>query len=517
MSDSLMGTDFMILKGSSPVLEAQSQIEQRLSTQESAPEARRMTYQARSGISENATQTMISSKISEADSTSREKALMPYWNESCQEMSKRLLSLTETGSVGSDLISLGKLQTGITANSWFSTTHSSPLRQNSCKTLFPLSTFSPAGFTDSGNTLVRSRKIRIYPKSGSLSLLKRYCGLARYWFNKTVEYLSQPGTVASVRSVRRAVQYQTEHEDWAYDSPQRVREFAITDACNAVKNAKLKAKRTGRYCRVRFRSKKNPKQGFCFDSHSLKENSLFRMKKYVAEFFASERIDPKMEGCRVLCESRRWFVIIPEEISIKKPDNQRLGAVALDPGVRTFITYYSDSCFGKLGESNFRDIYRVCLSLDRAISKRAKADLKARRRLGNAVCRIRWRIRDLISELHHKVASFLVRNFDTIFLPVFETSQMVTKLCSKVARSMLSFAHYRFRQFLKFKAREYSCEVIDVNEAYTSKTCSYCGKIHNIGKKKQLKCSCGANVDRDYNGARGIYIKNLSLIDSFSH
>ena len=511
MLDSQTGTDYMMLKDFCPDLLAQSQSEQKSSMQELVPEIKKTIYQTKSSTLENDTQITNLSKMSEAGLTSKEKALTPYWNESCLEKSKRLLSHTKTDYAGSDLISLGKLQNITTAKSWFSTTHNSPLKQNLFKTSFPLSMFSHVEFTDSENTLVRSRKIRIYPHSKDRRTFKKYCGLARYWFNKTVEYLKQPDTIASVRRVRKTIQYQIEHEDWAYDSPQRIREFAIADACIAVSNAKLKYKQTGKFNEVKFRSKKNPKQGFCFDTQSLSESSLFKMKKYLVKFFSTEKLNPKLGGCKIICESDRWFVIIPEEIRIKKPDNQRLGTVALDPGVRTFVTYYSDSCFGKIGESNFRDIFRLCYRLDRAISKKAKADSRTKKRVGKAINRIRWKIKDLISELHHKTAHFLVTNFDTVLLPTFEISQMVTKLCSKIARSMLTFAHYRFKQFLKFKAKEYSCKLVDVSEAYTSRTCSYCGKIHNIGSKKQLRCSCGANVDRDYNGARGIYIKNFSL------
>lgn len=507
----------MMLKDFCPDLLDQSQSEQKLSTQESVPETKKTIYQTKSNTLENDTQITNSSKILEAGLTSSEKALIPYWNESCREISEKLLSHTKTDYAGSDLISLGKLQSITTAKSWFSTTHNSPLKQSLFKTLFPLSMFSLVEFTDSENTLVRSRKIRIYPHSKDRRTFKKYCGLARYWFNKTVEYLKQPDAIASVRKVRKTIQYQIEHEDWAYDSPQRIREFAIADACMAVSNAKLKYKQTGKFNEVKFRSKKNPKQGFCFDTQSLSESSLFRMKKYLVKFFSTEKLNPKLGGCKIICESDRWFVIIPEEIRIKKPDNQRLGTVALDPGVRTFVTYYSDSCFGKIGESNFRDIFRLCYRLDKAISKKAKADSRTKKRVGKAINRIRWKIKDLISDLHHKTAHFLVTTFDTVLLPTFETSQMVTKLYSKVARSMLTFAHYRFKQFLKFKAKEYSCKVVDVSEAYTSRTCSYCGKIHNIGNKKQMICSCGANVDRDYNGARGIYLKNISLVDSFSH
>lgn len=109
---------------------------------------------------------------------------------------------------------------------------------------------------------------------------------------------------------------------------------------------------------------------------------------------------------------------------------------------------------------------------------------------------------------------FQCKNFETIFIPIFETSQMAKrskrKITSKTARSMLTFAHYRFKQFLKAKAEEYGCKVVEVSEAYTSKTCSYCGTMQEIGSKKILQCKgCGAVVDRDLNGARGIYLRAL--------
>ena len=76
---------------------------------------------------------------------------------------------------------------------------------------------------------------------------------------------------------------------------------------------------------------------------------------------------------------------------------------------------------------------------------------------------------------------------------------------------MLGWSHYRFKQFLKNKAAEYSCNIIEVNESYTSKTCTNCGKQQNIGSKKLMKCSCGTELDRDINGARNVFLKNISL------
>ena len=59
-----------------------------------------------------------------------------------------------------------------------------------------------------------------------------------------------------------------------------------------------------------------------------------------------------------------------------------------------------------------------------------------------AADQMRWKIRDLRTELHAKSARFLVDNFDIILIPTFETSQMAKresrKLRSKIVRAMLN-------------------------------------------------------------------------------
>ena len=74
---------------------------------------------------------------------------------------------------------------------------------------------------------------------------------------------------------------------------------------------------------------------------------------------------------------------------------------------------------------------------------------------------------------------------------------------------MLTFAHYRFKARLKQKAFETGKAVYDVNESYTSKTASWTGEIiKNLGGRKSIK-SGGVEVDRDVNGARGIFLRAL--------
>lgn len=462
---------------------------------------------------ENGSHITNLSKTLAADLISSEKDLRPYWNLSCEGMSQKLLWLTETGSVGSDLNSFNELQTSTIAESWFSTTLRSPLKQSLLQTCFPSFMCSPVAFTASENTVVRSEKIRIYPKKESLARMKQYLGLTRHWYNTAIEYLQQPGTEASLSALRK-LQDTEQQPEWAFDSPQRIREHALADAAAAVKAAKKKCEQTGQYQQVSFRSKKDTTQRFGFDAKSLKADFIFGKKADRAFFQTTEPLEANLEGTEVVYENGRWFLILPQTRKLKQPENQRLPVCALDPGVRTFQSFYGMGVYGKLGEGDFAHIYRLCQHLDRLIStlSQTRGRGQSLRRLGmrKAIKRLKWQIRDKVDEAHKKVAHFLVTRFDVILLPTFETSEMVSKLRSKTARQMLSWAHYRFKMVLKSKAEEYSAVVVDVCEAYTSKTCSYCGHVHQIGSKKVLRCRCGAEVDRDLNGARGILLRALS-------
>ena len=76
---------------------------------------------------------------------------------------------------------------------------------------------------------------------------------------------------------------------------------------------------------------------------------------------------------------------------------------------------------------------------------------------------------------------------------------------------MLTLCHFKFKQFIKHKAFEYGKTVVDVCEAYTSKTVSWTGEIiNNLGGRKIIKSKIdGQKMDRDLNGARGIFLRAL--------
>lgn len=333
--------------------------------------------------------------------------------------------------------------------------------------------------------------------------------MSRYVFNKTVKILENGEVKANWKAIKTGIL--NDLPEWCKAVPYQIKSIAIKDATAAVREAKKKYKKTGQVNRVRFRSRKNPVQSCYIPKSAVSVKGVYHTK--LGELTFAETLPDNIGDCRLTSTNEDYYLIVPHKTTQIQTDNQGR-VVALDPGVRTFLTFFSENSIGKIGQGDFSRIQRLCSHLDCLLSKISKAKGKQKRRMRKAARRIVIKIQNLVNELHHKAARFLVDHFDVILLPTFETSKMSKKgsrkIRSKTVRNLLSFAHYRFKEFLKHKAQETGKVVVDVCEAYTSKTVSWTGELINIGGSKTIKSVIdGRSMDRDINGARGIFLRAL--------
>ena len=302
--------------------------------------------------------------------------------------------------------------------------------------------------------------------------------------------------------------------EWAQAIPYQVKKIAVEDAYKAFSNGCKKAKKTGKAFQLSFRSAKDPRQSCFIPSSALKESGIY--PRIAGALKMSEKLPDDARDSRLVFEHGRWFVIVPYRVATVKAENQGR-IVALDPGVRTFLTGYAEDGAFKIGSGDFARIARLGCFMDDLISRMSKAKAKQRRRMKKALSRMKFKVWDLIDDLHFKTIRFLLSNYDAVLLPTFETSEMVArsnrKIRSKTVRAMLSFSFHKFGMRLQSKAAELGKQVYRVNEAYTSKTASWTGEIKHIGSAKTIT-SNGVAVDRDVNGARGIFLRALVDIPS---
>ena len=476
---------------------------------ESAAPSKETTSQDKSPTCIPCSHKHKSSKTSAQDLTTKGKGLEPYWNDLCKEISSQLWLPVETDSPGLGLNSWNTWSVSTVEKSWFSVVLKTAQNQNLPPIFSPSFMCSVIESMDSGNTVNKSKKIRIYLNAEQRLIVNKWLGVSRYVYNQTVESLQDGIVKANWKAIKTEILNNL--PEWCKTVPYQIKSIAIKDACTAVREAKKKYQKTGVINRVRFRSRKSPVQSCYIPKSAISTKGIYHTK--LGKLTFAESLPQNICDSRLVHTNRNYYVVVPYQATKQKAENQGR-IVALDPGVRTFLTFFSENYVGKIGNGDFSRIQRLCHHLDKLISKISKSIGGQKRRMRKAARRMTIKIKNLIDELHHQSARFIVDNFDVILLPTFETSQMSKrgrrKIKSKTVRNMLNFAHYRFKQFLKHKALETGKLVVDVCEAYTSKTVSWTGELVNIGGGKIIKSKIdGQKMDRDVNGARGIFLRAL--------
>lgn len=460
----------------------------------------------------------------EADLITKDPNLKPYWNELCQEMSDGLWSDIKIDLLGSDSTFSNGCVNGTIANSWFAVTQSYLQKERWWKIYLQSFTSSVADSMDSGNTSLKSKKIRIYPEGELRGVWRKWLSASRYCYNKGIALMRDKWIakekLPSAYNLRALVM--DDLPEWVGNCPYNLRGNAVLDAHKAFKKTALKNKTT-----PKFRSCRNPVQSCKMQSSNWKQSMTYPTHRTNSGVKLSELTINPSEGIpeempsdfSLVLDRGRWYIVFTISINRTKANEHQQG-VFLDCGVRTFQTCFDGNKIIEIGNGSISVIVSLCKRLDGIMSEIAKAtgriNKRKRFKLRKLAQQLRIKIRNLVDECHKKTACFLTNNYSDIFIPKFESQEMVCratrKLNSKTARKMLTWSHYRFKQLLKFKCETKGVRFHEITEEYTSKTCTRCGHIHpKLGGNKVFKCSnCGHKIDRDWNGAIGICLKTLS-------
>ena len=448
----------------------------------------------------------------------------PYWSDTIAAFSNFLWLPNSTANHDSLINTTQSWDSKTAAHSWFSTNRI-PAPDSELPRIY-----SSAAVQDSatrataGTSKQQARRIQIYPDRTQKMAINTWLTASRWTYNLTVEIL-QSGIPAVWKHIASMVMPEVKalHPEW--DSvPYQVKRTAVRDACRAMSNVKtfnmeLKADQTQgnradeEFAQLGYRSRQNPRQSCYIPDDAVTEHGVYHTM--LGPLRMAETIPAGHKECRLVQERGRYWLVVPypAQCDIETPSGD--GVVALDPGVRTFLTYFSETDCGKLGHHAFGRVQRLCHWLDDLISRTTKEpNRRKRRQMRAAQARMRQRITNLVDELHWQLARWLTSNYRIILLPTFETHDMTQRagrrIRSKTARMMLTFRHYEFKQRLNWKAWQRGALVLDVNEAYTSKTRSWDGTVNTkLGGAKAIRDDTGFGMDRDINGARGIFLRAL--------
>ncbi|GAC98799.1 hypothetical protein PHSY_006394 [Pseudozyma hubeiensis SY62] len=151
---------------------------------------------------------------------------------------------------------------------------------------------------------------------------------------------------------------------------------------------------------------------------------------------------------------------------------------------------------------------------------------KRRRRLDRQARAIRYKMSNLVTDLHCRVAHHMALTSDVIVMPRMEVRNMIrrrgARLHRNTKRRLMAWGHCAFLNRLSIKCRDIGTDqryekrqtvLLVQPEPYTSNTCGQCGHLNDrLGSSRTFACSdpeCQYVADRDRNGAYNMAVRAI--------
>ena len=234
---------------------------------------------------------------------------------------------------------------------------------------------------------------------------------------------------------------------------------------------------------------------------SIIQLSLAKGKKLIIDMWDSYNLALyNINTCELVQDARRhWYacITVKEFPKIKCGDGQ----VGIDLGCKDAAV----SSDGDQLQTKLTHQYAEKL----AIAQRAKNKKRV-----NA---IHAKIKNTRKDLTHKFTNKLVKANSLIVVGKIKSTSF-TK--GKLAKSVYDAGWFEIKRQLDYKCKHAGCHYIEVNEAYSTQTCSCCGSRQDspkgragLGIRVWFCRSCKTTHQRDVNGAKNILAVGLGRLE----
>ncbi len=356
---------------------------------------------------------------------------------------------------------------------------------------------------------IKTFKYRLYPTPRQARWLAQVLDVCRHWYNMCLEDRKLAWELEQ-RSVTKGQQEKTGIRYRAtFPKAQAVFSQTMQVVCADVDQAyqaffrRAKAGETPGYPRFKgydhFDSFgfKQYGSGVKIDGRRLKLFGVGRVR-----VFWHRPIEGTIKTVRIRCIAGQWYACFSCELPDPTPLEPTGRQIGIDLNVENLLT---DST-GARRESpkHYRTAQRDLAIARRSVQRKQKGG-KNRRKAILRVQRLHEHIKNQRQDLLNKVAHDYTLAYDLIALEDLRTANLVRN--HHLSKSILDQGWGYLRNRLVAKAANAGRQLVLVDPAYTSQTCSCCGQLFqdfDLSTRWVICDRCGLSLARDHNAAFNI-------------
>jgi putative transposase len=367
----------------------------------------------------------------------------------------------------------------------------------------------------------RAHIYRLSPTVGQAATLAQWAGTCRYVYNLALEQRRdwwRPGRRFSYRQQAAELTELRSEADWIQAVPVHALQYALRAVDVAFQNFWLG---TTAYPK--------PHRKFVHDSVKLpaedvrftrlgKRCGAIRLPKIGSVKLRWHRpLGGILKSVTLKRKSGHWFAVLQWEREVENPSPSALPTVGVDRGVKLFAALSDGETIEPLN------------AFAKVSGRLAKAQQKLARKVkGGAnwieqkskVTKLHTHAANMRKDFLHKHSLAIAKSHGVIKIEKLQVRTMsasakgtieapgknVAAKCG-LNRSILDQGWSMFAAMLRYKLTERGGQLIEVDAAYTSQTCSECGCVDAASRKDQATFACvhcGHQDNADINAARNI-------------
>ena len=363
--------------------------------------------------------------------------------------------------------------------------------------------------------LRKAYRFRLYPTHQQAHLLVRFCGCARFVWNKALALqmgrlearipLLKYGDLAKLLTLWRA----SEEYGFLGEGPVHTQQWSLKFLQQAIwegldpKNPKKFPgfRKKGKHAGLRYPDSKQ----IHFD-HAVKDDQgriilpkVFLPKIGFVKMRKSREIEGVIKNIAVTKEGKHWYVSVQTEKKVEAPVCKTKKAVGIDLGVVRFATLSSEEIIGPL---DMRELESKISWQQNKLSRKQKFSENWKKQR-DAVSKVHKKKANITKDFHHKHSTEISKNHAIVVMEDLNVSNMTAsakgtleepgtnvKAKSGLNKSILRQGWYSFRQMMSYKLDWNGAELILVDPRNTSRECPECRYVDGSNRKSQSEFAC---------------------------
>ncbi len=367
----------------------------------------------------------------------------------------------------------------------------------------------------------KAYKVRLKTNSEAESKLVRFCGCARFLWNKSLsmnlERLEKGHGMLWYHELAFWLRLWKHSDEYGFlkECPSQVLQQKLMDLERAFRDCFDKRQPLKRLPVFRKKSRGDSirfPQGFRIDNRRI-----FLPGIGWVGFYKSREIEGKVKNITITRKADRWYASIQTEQDIdigKHPSDSEIG---IDAGIRCFAAF-SDGTMIE-GVNSFRKHEDALAREQRKMSRKKKGSENWKKQK-RKVSRLHHRIANVRSDFLHKLTTEVSQNHARVYVEGLNIRGMSASARgtmeepgrsvgakSGLNKSILDQGWFEFRRQLGYKLDWQGGSLVEVEYRYSSQRCSGCGYTAKENRKSQsdfVCLQCGNEQHADVNAAINI-------------